>query len=415
MRLSVRPWEAPPPLAKALAERCADPFGRPPLAAQARGKRDCVIVVSDHREPAAYPHWLPGLLNLLNAAGLSDKQIKIYTANGLAAPMSSAQLQAHLGLSVCSRVEVITHDADSPQLVKAGRTDLGTHVLLHPKVLGTDLLILTGAIHYDWLLGYHGGPANVLPGIAGRESIEKFYSRAIERRNGTLLPSVCAGVSLTNPLSDDAGEACAVLKPSFAVSVILGQQGEVLWLNAGDAGYLYRQGIKELDAHHKAPLASAADFTILGLGGAPLDNELEKAVGELWRMRGAFKPGSDVILVAECGAGEGAELAEFRGSGPGQILARLQERVTPAGLAAKALWQMANEYRLHLVSSMAPEIVEAWGMTAHDNLERAVNRLMPARPDQVSFLLCESAQNLLPSKDVWRSRESAAQAQRVAV
>jgi nickel-dependent lactate racemase len=409
LRLHPRPWEAPPPLAKWLRDRCADPFGRPPLAAQARGKDSCVVVVSDPREPAAYPHWLPALLDMLNGAGLADKQIKIYVANGLYAQPTREQLSAHLGPDVCSRVEIITHDPESPQMVKAGRTDLGTHVHLHSLVLDSPLLILTSAIHYDWLLGYCGGPGLVLPGMSGRESLDKFYSRAIDRRTGELAASVKAGVSLTNPLSDDSFEACAVLKPSFAVSLILGQNGEVLWLNAGDAGYLHRQGIKELDQHHKAPVSAQPDIAIVGIGGAPLDHDLEKVAGELWRLRPSLKPGSDVVVVAECGDGEGA-LAPFRQQGLGQIRARLLDRVSPAALSAAALRQLSTEFKLHLVSKLPAEVLADWGINAAESLERCVNRLMPARPDQAHFLICESAHNLLPSKDVWRSREGGATA-----
>ncbi len=393
---------------EALRDQVRNPFGRPPLGIQARGKSECIIVVSPWSQPAAYPLWLPTLVNLLNEYGIPDSGITLYVANGGRPPLDKLQLGAHLGEQLSQRVQVIQHDADSPELIKAGRTDLGTIVYTDRRLLETELLILTGPISFDWLYGYNGGPEQILPGVCGRESIRSQQRRAFDPRRGDLHPLMQAGSVLSNPVSEDGLEALALLKPSFAINVIINPGGELVWLSAGDAGYLHRLAAKELEERNKIIVSEQADLAILGLGGRQYDGSLSEVTGALWRCKGLVKPGGSLIAVASLARGEGAEdLESWRGLNLSETRLRLASDCSLSGLTALALRQLAQALHVHLVLPTGNELhqyAEQWGIQTHDCMERALARSMPSRPDQSSFIIAESVHNLLPSRDAWRDR-----------
>lgn len=400
--LSTKPWDIPLAPAHELRRQCNDPFGRPPLKQLARGRSECLILASGRTKPAAYPQWLPTLLDMLNEAGVPDSGITLYVSKGLEPALDHEQLKHHLGGEAVSRLNILQHDPDSGELIKAGRTDNGTLIHVHRRVLESELLITTGQIHYDWLQGYSGGPEQVLPGCCSRASIAQHLGLAFDKRRGDLHPSVRSGQSLGNPVSEDMHEACTMLKPSFAVNTILGPEHQLLWIGAGDVGYIHRLGAQELDARMRLPFAAQPELVILGAGGAPFDLELSQVAGTLWRMRESFKPGGDVLCIAACSQGEGTGMELLRSLDLAGVRSELQHGVTYAGLAALALRQLTQQYQIHLVSDLPDEIVEAWGMHPHSCVDKALARSMPSRPDLSGFLIVESVHNLLPTRDTWR-------------
>ncbi|MCC7477770.1 DUF2088 domain-containing protein [bacterium] len=393
---------------EALRDQIRNPFGRPPLGSQARGKSECIIVVSPWNQPAEYPLWLPTLINQLNEFGIPDSGITLYVANGGQPALDKLQLGAHLGEQLCQRVQVVQHDADSPELIKAGRTDLGTIVYTDRRLLETELLILTGPITFDWLFGYLGGPEQILPGVCGRESLKSQLRRAFDAKRGDLHPLMQAGTVLSNPVSEDGLEALALLKPSFALNVIINPGGELVWLSAGDAGYLHRLAAKELEERNKVIVSEQSDLAIVGLGGRQYDSTLSDVTGALWRCKGLVKPGGSLIVVAGMGRGEGAEDYEsWRGLNLSETRMRLAGDCSLSGLTALALRQLAQALHVHLVVPAGNQLLETgeqWGINVHSCIERALARSMPSRPDQCSFCIAESVHNLLPSRDAWRQR-----------
>lgn len=63
------------------------------------------------------------------------------------------------------------HDCDAPDLVDIGTTSYGTRVLINPLSIGRKVICIGGTVHH-LMAGYGGGRKSIVPGIAGRETIQ---------------------------------------------------------------------------------------------------------------------------------------------------------------------------------------------------------------------------------------------------
>ena len=128
---------------QALRDALDKPVGAPPLSIAARGKSNCLIVVTDHTRQNAYKLWLPELLDQLNKVGLPDSAISIFVASAMRDAMGHDDKLAYFGEEVLRRVKLHDHDARSSTLYKRDRTDSALCGSQRDCLQG-QMLILTG-------------------------------------------------------------------------------------------------------------------------------------------------------------------------------------------------------------------------------------------------------------------------------
>jgi nickel-dependent lactate racemase len=372
------------------------PTGRPPLKAMARGHESCVIVAPDHSLPSAYPLWLPELLNQFNQAGISDKNITVYIAGGTNAPMTEAQKLEQFGAEAGRRVHFVQHDCDSARLGKVGRTDWGTILTVEDLVFRCDMLVLTGAINYHPTAGFTGGRTGILPGCCGREAIRTNAKRAFH--GGEWHKASGPGLLVNNPVSEDAHEACTLVKPNLTVDIVLNAAGEPAWLGVGDYGYVHKIGAKFLDdaARHKLPLRSSLAF--IGAGGRPWDDTLLNAWPSLRYASGALLPGATVVWAADCAGGEGdSELESWRDLSWDECKSKLPTcSFSHSAIGGYFLRQFGQTHKVLMVTSLPEELVSAWGFTKAENMDQAlVKAVGHHRPEQLTWLVAPNMGNSL--------------------
>jgi nickel-dependent lactate racemase len=243
-------------------------------------------------------------LNSLNRAGIEDEDVKVLVATGLHRPCTEEELEEMLGLEVISRLMVINHFAIESELTYIGDTSYGTPVWVNSIVHDSDLLIGDGYIEPHFFAGYTGGGKNVLPGVAGVESIMHNHGAQMIGH-----PKARAGILDGNPIYMDIVEASRMVGFDFSINVTMTPQREVTGIFAGNFYDAHRKGSKFVDEQVKLK-TSPSDIVITTNSGYPLDRDLYQAVKAMSTAELVTNEGGVVIVASECRDGVGHP--EFR-------------------------------------------------------------------------------------------------------
>lgn len=290
--------QEPEDIVKSAVER---PVGTLPLNELARGKKNVSIIISDCTRPTPTAFLLPFIIGELKRAGLDVKNIVIVVANGLHDPSSEQDLKRMLG-DYYGTVKVVNHNADDhSNLVNIGTTSRGTPVFINRYVSEADLKISIGCIEPHHSAGWSGGAKNVVPGIAGRETIYCHHKLSHN-------PGVELGAVDGNPFRADLEEAGRMAGIDFILNVILNEKREIIASFAGDLILAHRSGVEMGRSLLEVEIKSRPGVVIVSPGGAPRDRNFWQAEGKaLTRIKHVVRPGGTVILVARLDEGIGKE------------------------------------------------------------------------------------------------------------
>ena len=90
-----------------------------------------------------------------------------------------------MGEDLFKRLKKIDHQCeDKENLVYMRETSRKTPVWLNRYAIEADKIILTGGVVYHFLAGYGGGRKSLVPGIAGKETINTNHCNALNRGIG---------------------------------------------------------------------------------------------------------------------------------------------------------------------------------------------------------------------------------------
>jgi nickel-dependent lactate racemase len=97
-----------------------NPIDSPRLSALARGRKNCVIIISDHTRPVPSRIFCRTCFRELRQ-GSPSISITLLVATGFHHPTAAEELEAKLGPEIMSQVEIIVHDCRDPaQNVQVG-------------------------------------------------------------------------------------------------------------------------------------------------------------------------------------------------------------------------------------------------------------------------------------------------------
>jgi nickel-dependent lactate racemase len=293
-----------PPLADpaaAVHAALAAPIGAPALRELARGRRDAVIVVSDHTRPVPNAVLLPPILEALSDAGLPETAIHLLVATGLHRPSTPRELDAMLGAELARRVHVVQHDArDGDAHADLGVTAGGIPIRIDRFYLERDLKILTGLIEPHLMAGYSGGRKAVCPGLAAVATIRAAHGPAL--LEGRVGPGLIEGNPLHEALLEVLGRAGA----DFLVDVALDRRREIAGVFAGDPLAAHARGMASVEAEALVRLDAPADVVIASAGGHPLDATFYQAIKGISAASQVVRPGGVILLLASLSEGIGS-------------------------------------------------------------------------------------------------------------
>ena len=332
--LTARLPEASPDGADALVGAAlAAPIGAPALDRLARGKRNVVIIVSDHTRPVPSRVILPPMLRAVREAS-PQAEITLLVATGCHRATTEEELRAKLGDDIYDSVKIAVHDCDDRQnLVELGTLPSGQPLRINRIAAQADLLLAEGFIEPHFFAGFSGGCKSVLPGIAARETVVGNHCAEFIDS-----PYARTGNLENNPIHHDMEWAARRAGLRFIVNVILNPEKQVVAAFAGDPIDAHLEGCRWLNRRcrvHSEP----ADIVITTNGGYPLDQNVYQAVKGMTAAEGVVRPGGVIIMLASAADGCGGEsfYRQITEAEPADQLAAFRRR--PRGETQPDQWQ----------------------------------------------------------------------------
>jgi len=356
----------------AVEDSLEDSIGSAPLSEllQLREINELVIIVNDVTRFTPYNYMLPPLLKTIAEAGIKKEQVTFVIATGVHSAHSAEQNREIFGREIDSSYNFIHHNCDQ-NLADLGKLSTGNQLKINKKVAEADFVITTGDILPHYMAGFSGGRKSILPGVAGRDSIENNHAMMVEVIEEQ--PAL-----ENNPISREMFEAAEMLGVDYILNVVTNSEREIVKVVAGDYRQAWEAGIDISAEMYHLNLAEKADAAVVSSGGFPRDINIYQAQKALDHADHAVKKGGTIIWVAECSEGYGEERFEMwmnEAQNPEDNVDRIKEKFLIGGHKAFAISKVAAEKEIILISSLTKERTENIFASKMENIQEAVDFL----------------------------------------
>lgn len=279
----------------------ADPIASPTLCELARGKKNVVIIASDHTRPVPSKLIIPPMLREIRM-GNPDADVTILIATGCHRGTKREELVAKFGEEIVASERIVVHDcADRDNLVQIGTLPSGGALVINRLAAEADLLVSEGFIEPHFFAGFSGGRKSVLPGVAARESVLANHCSEFIAH-----PHARTGVLDGNPIHTDMLFAAKAAKLAYIVNVVINERKEPVFAVAGDVEQAHLAGCGFLSSKCRVkPIL--ADVVISTNGGYPLDQNVYQAVKGMTAAEATVREGGVIVMLAKSDDGHGGE------------------------------------------------------------------------------------------------------------
>jgi lactate racemase len=146
-------------------------IGTPKLEELVKGKKDIVIISSDHTRPVPSKITMPILLRRIRAAQ-PDANIKILVATGFHRPSTHQELIDKYVQDIVDHEQIVMHvSTGDAAMLKVGTLPSGGECIVNRVAAEADLVLSEGFIEPHLFAGFSGGRKSVLPGISSYKTI----------------------------------------------------------------------------------------------------------------------------------------------------------------------------------------------------------------------------------------------------
>ena len=351
----------------------ASPIGSEKLSELAKGKKNIVIIASDHTRPVPSKIIIPPMLEEIRK-GSPDAKITILIATGCHRGTTRDELISKFGEDIVEKENIYIHDCDEREkLVNIGTLPSGGECEINKIAYDADLLVAEGFIEPHFFAGFSGGRKSVLPGIAGRKTVLANHCSEFVAH-----PNSRTGILPDNPIHEDMLWAAKTAKLSFIVNVVLDSDKNVIYAVAGDTEEAHRKGTDFLFSLCGV-YATPADISISTNGGYPLDQNVYQAVKGMTAAEASVKDGGVIIMLAASGDGTGGDhfyhqLADEKDINKTMalFLSRGRNETAPDQWQSQILARILLKASVIYVSEMPDEMVENMHMIPAHSIEDAL-------------------------------------------
>lgn len=272
-----------------------------PLSELARGKKNIVIVASDHTRPVPSRVIIPPMLREIRK-GNPDADITILIATGCHRDTTKEELCEKFSEEIVNSEKIVVHNcADEENLVEIGTLPSGGKLSINRLAANADLLVSEGFIEPHFFAGFSGGRKSVLPGIASREAVLANHCSEFIAH-----PKARTGILEGNPIHRDMLWAAQKARLAFIVNVVINEKKEAIYAVCGSAEAAHAKGCAFLSSLCKVtPVFS--DIVITTNGGYPLDQNIYQAVKGMTAAEATVNDGGVIIMLAKSNDGHGGE------------------------------------------------------------------------------------------------------------
>ena len=356
-------------------EAMEHPIDSPRLSELAKGKRNCVIIISDHTRPVPSRDIIPNMLHELRE-GSPDIEVTLLVATGFHRPTSTAELEAKFGKEIMDECRIVVHDCrDKASNVQIGVLPSGAPCVIDRLAAETELLIAEGFIEPHFFAGFSGGRKSVLPGVSDRVTVlGNHCSKFIDS------PRSRTGILDGNPIHADMLAAARMAKLAYIVNVVIDEDKKTVATFAGNFETAHRRGCDFLMGYcHVKP--KPADIVITSNGGAPLDQNLYQCVKSMTAAEASCREGGAIIVCAECADGHGGEgfynsLKDCESAAAlyAQFMATPQDKTLPDQWESQILARILMHHPVIFVSRPEmKEMIEEMKMRYAPTLDEAIS------------------------------------------
>lgn len=351
------------------------PENSPRLSELAIGKKNIVIIASDHTRPVPSKLIIPAMLKEIRETNPSAS-ITLLIATGCHRGTSKEELIEKFGSNIVDEERIVIHDCDdADQLISLGTLPSGGELIINRIAAEADLLCAEGFIEPHFFAGSSGGRKSILPGVASRKTVLANHCSAfIDDKNAR------TGILEGNPIHKDMLFAAQKAKLAFIVNVVLNQDKEVVCAVAGDCEAAHLKGVQFLNSWCHAQ-AAPAEIVISTNGGYPLDQNIYQAVKGMTAAEATVLPGGVIIMLAKSNDGHGGDVF-FKTFQEEPDVNRLMESFlsTPADQTIPDQWQsqifarVLKKARIVYVSDAPNDMVCSLHMIPAHSLEEALDK-----------------------------------------
>ena len=273
--------------------RLREPIGCPRLRELARAGAKVAVVIDDVSRPTPVALILPVVLEELTQAGVRREDVTLVTALGVHRPMQEQEMAQRVGGALAD-LRWENHDCnDLGRLAFLGTTQRGTRVLINKTVAQADLVVSIGCIEPHLIASFGGGYKNLIPGVAGRETVA--HNHALNCRPDTF--NMVGQPIERNPMRLDLEEGGKLLTPPvFVVNAVLNNVLQAVRVVAGDPIAAHRDGARVSQAIYGVSVSSPADMVIAD--SHPMDQDLRQGskalANTIWAVR---RGGVQIVLM----------------------------------------------------------------------------------------------------------------------
>lgn len=347
------------------------PVGSPRLRTLAEGKRNIVIVTSDHTRAVPSKITLPLLLKEIRS-GNPDADITILIATGLHRPTTEEEQRRMFGDEIVDHEKIAINNAFAPeQFVELCTLPSGAVFQVNRLAAECDLLVTEGFVEPHFFAGFSGGRKSILPGICSERTVNENHSyKAVSH------PRSNSGMLKDNPIHADMLCAAKAVNVQFIFNVALDGEKKIVAAWAGDLEQAHEAGVAFIRQWSQCPVVTG-DIVVTSNGGYPLDQNLYQSPKAMATAEACA--GEDGVIIMCCSCCDGMGGAHFgqliqRGT-PDEIDRYLSsippEKTIPEQWCAQVCVRVLRRHQVILVTTFL----------SHDEVRKA-NMIPASTPDE---------------------------------
>lgn len=353
----------------------SNPVNSPPLEELAKGKKNIVIISSDHTRPVPSHIIMPLILENIRKVNKECK-ITILVATGAHRPSTDAELRDKYGDEIVDTVNIEMHFSKNDEdMVDLGVLPSGGSLMLNKTAIESDLLIAEGFIEPHFFAGFSGGRKSILPGIAS-------YKTVLANHCSEFIDSKYArtGILENNPLHIDMLYAAEKSGLAFILNVVINQEKEIIAAFAGHREDAHYKGCDFLNSLAGTE-SKKADIVITTNGGYPLDQNIYQSVKGMTAAEATIEKNGVIIMVSECSDGHGGEdfYNTFKNANSPQeimdeILKKDRNETIPDQWESQVLARILIKHEVIMVTEAPKEMIEDMHMHYAETIEEAMEK-----------------------------------------
>ncbi|WP_349947235.1 nickel-dependent lactate racemase [Lacrimispora sp. BS-2] len=352
------------------------PIHSPRLKELVKGKKNIVMIASDHTRPVPSRVIAPAVIEEIKE-GNPQAQLTILIATGFHRSTTREELIDKFGQEIVDRTDIhfVVHESQKDEdMVFIDTLPSGGKLLINRIAAEADILISEGFIEPHFFAGFSGGRKSVLPGVSsGVTVMANHCSEFIDS------PYARTGILEGNPIHRDMVYAAEQAKLAFIVNVVLDENKKVIKAYAGHFNEAHKEGCKFVDQLSGVD-AIPADIVITTNGGYPLDQNIYQSVKGMTAAEATCNPGGVIIMVSSCSDGHGGQSlydtfagGEEKDAIMNRFLYTPRDQTVPDQWEAQILCRILLKYKVIMVTQAPGEMVRNMQMDYADSVEEAIS------------------------------------------